>query len=100
MMCTHCFCGRPPAWVYNRQRYSLFLFSPRNSFRKTCRKLTASKWFDYSILIFIFANCITIAMERPTLADDSPERALLNVSNHLFTLVFFIEMNIKVKLQL
>ncbi|CAG5097992.1 Oidioi.mRNA.OKI2018_I69.XSR.g15322.t1.cds [Oikopleura dioica] len=96
MMCTHCFCGRPPAWVYNRQRYSLFLFSPRNSFRKTCRKLTASKWFDYSILIFIFANCITIAMERPTLADDSPERALLNVSNHLFTLVFFIEMNIKV----
>ena len=95
-MCTHCFCGRPPTWVYNRQRYSLFLFSPRNRFRVVCRKLTSSKWFDYSILLFIFANCITIAMERPTLAEGSAERKLLNISNHIFTLVFFVEMNVKV----
>ena len=55
----------------------------------------SSKWFDYSILLFIFANCITIAMERPTLAEDSIERHLLKISNHIFTSVFLLEMMIK-----
>ena len=55
----------------------------------------SSKWFDYSILLFIFADCITIAMERPTLAEDSIERHLLKISNHIFTSVFLLEMMIK-----
>ena len=34
-------------------------------------------------------------MERPTLHEDSMERALLRVSNHVFTVVFLLEMMIK-----
>ena len=36
-------------------------------------------------------------MERPTLAEDSIERYLLKISNHIFTSVFLIEMMIKGK---
>ena len=34
-------------------------------------------------------------MERPTLAEDSLERRLLRISNHVFTTVFLMEMMIK-----
>ena len=36
-------------------------------------------------------------MERPTLADDSIERRLLKITNHIFTSVFLLEMMIKGK---
>lgn len=39
-------------------------------------------------------------MERPTLAEDSLERRLLRISNHVFTTVFLMEMMIKGQLQI
>ena len=38
-------------------------------------------------------------MERPTLAEDSLERRLLRISNHVFTTVFLMEMMIKGQFQ-
>ena len=52
---------------------------------------------DFVILIFIAANCITLAMERPTIPPWSTERKILNVCNNLFTLVFTLEMAMKVE---
>lgn len=37
--------------------------SPR--FRAMCQKVIAHKMFDHVVLVFIFLNCITIALERP-----------------------------------
>ena len=35
--------------------------------RVFCKKLTSQDWFDFIILTFIAANCITLAVERPTI---------------------------------
>ena len=35
--------------------------------RRFCKSLTSQDWFDYFILLFIAANCITLAVERPTI---------------------------------
>lgn len=42
-------------------------FSPHRffRFRVMCQKVIAHKMFDHVVLVFIFLNCITIALERP-----------------------------------
>ena len=42
-------------------------------------------------------NCVIMAIERPSIPDGSIERKVIDVSNHIFTIVFTIEMCIKVK---
>ena len=51
--------------------------------------------FDFIILVFISANCITLAMERPNIPPWSLERKILSYLNHVFTIVFAIEMVLK-----
>ena len=46
--------------------------------RRKLQRLIAQKWFDYTILIFIFLNCITLAMERPAIEPDSVVSFLLS----------------------
>ena len=65
------------------------------SFRIWCQDVTSKGWFDFLVLIFIAANCITLAMERPTIPPWSTERKILTISNHLFTVVFTLEMAMK-----
>jgi voltage-dependent calcium channel T type alpha-1G len=65
-------------------------------FRMWCCDLTSQGWFDFVILIFIACNCITLAMERPNIPPWSFERDILNTANHVFTVVFGIEMYLKV----
>lgn len=55
-------------------------------------------WFDNVVLLFIALNCITLAMERPNIPPDSKERAFLSTANYVFTVVFAIEMFIKVNI--
>lgn len=56
-------------------------------FRVTCNKIISHKMFDHVVLIIIFLNCITIAMERPRI---DPSSAVSNVTsrtqarNHVF----------------
>lgn len=75
-----------------------FFFS--KSLRRICSQLAENKWFDYTILVFIASNCITLAMERPTIPPESYERVFLASANYIFTVVFTFEMAVKVSLNL
>ncbi|EPB80570.1 transporter, cation channel family protein [Ancylostoma ceylanicum] len=82
--------------LYKKAEYSLFCFGPKNPFRIRCLQLTQKKWFDYSILVFIGINCITLAMERPSIPPQSFERKFLTFSGYVFTFIFTLEMAMKV----
>ncbi|XP_026539051.1 voltage-dependent T-type calcium channel subunit alpha-1H [Notechis scutatus] len=85
-----------PKWCKNHEDWSLYLFSPQNRLRANCQKVIAHKMFDHIVLVFIFLNCITIALERPDIDPNSTERIFLSVSNYIFTAIFVAEMMVKV----
>uniref|UniRef100_A0A8C0VMG3 Calcium voltage-gated channel subunit alpha1 H n=1 Tax=Cyanistes caeruleus TaxID=156563 RepID=A0A8C0VMG3_CYACU len=85
-----------PQWCKTHEDWSLYLFSPQNRFRAMCQKVIAHKMFDHVVLVFIFLNCITIALERPDIDPLSTERIFLSVSNYIFTAIFVAEMMVKV----
>ncbi|CAI4233228.1 unnamed protein product [Auanema sp. JU1783] len=84
------------SWVGRRKEYSLFCFSKQNLLRTWCFNLTQNRWFDYFILMFIGMNCITLAMERPSIPPDSFERKFLIFSSYMFTAIFSTEMFLKI----
>ncbi|XP_049799603.1 voltage-dependent T-type calcium channel subunit alpha-1G [Schistocerca nitens] len=86
----------PRGCLKERDDYSLYMFPPRNRFRLLCCWFVEQKWFDNMVLLFIGLNCITLAMERPNIPPDSPERLFLSTANYVFTAVFAIEMFVKV----
>ncbi|CAJ0564538.1 unnamed protein product, partial [Mesorhabditis spiculigera] len=81
---------------YTRSDYALFCLGPKNPVRISCLRLTQKKWFDYTILFMIGINCVTLAMERPSIPPDSIERKFLNVTGYIFTIIFSMEMFLKV----
>ncbi|XP_062999326.1 voltage-dependent T-type calcium channel subunit alpha-1H [Elgaria multicarinata webbii] len=85
-----------PEWCKTHEDWSLYLFSPQNRLRATCQKVITHKMFDHVVLVFIFLNCITIALERPDIDPNSTERIFLSVSNYIFTAIFVAEMMVKV----
>lgn len=64
--------------------------------RRLCVWMVSRGWFDNIVLLFIALNCITLAMERPNIPPESKERSFLSSANYVFTVVFAIEMFIKV----
>uniref|UniRef100_A0A8C1G700 Voltage-dependent T-type calcium channel subunit alpha n=1 Tax=Cyprinus carpio TaxID=7962 RepID=A0A8C1G700_CYPCA len=87
---------KQPQWCRERVTWSLYLFPPQSRFRVTCNKIISHKMFDHVVLVIIFLNCITIAMERPRIDPSSAERIFLTLSNYIFTAIFVTEMTIKV----
>ncbi|XP_072532433.1 voltage-dependent T-type calcium channel subunit alpha-1H isoform X3 [Salminus brasiliensis] len=85
-----------PQWCKDHEDWSLYLFSPENEFRVICNRLISHRMFDYVVLVFIFLNCITIALERPNIQAHSTERVFLSISNYVFTVIFVAEMTVKV----
>ncbi|XP_062868964.1 voltage-dependent T-type calcium channel subunit alpha-1H [Trichomycterus rosablanca] len=85
-----------PKWCKTHEEWSLYLFSPQNKFRIFCQRLISHKMFDHVVLVFIFLNCITIALERPNISYLSKERRFLTISNYVFTVIFVAEMTAKV----
>ncbi|KAJ8263901.1 hypothetical protein GJAV_G00142880 [Gymnothorax javanicus] len=85
-----------PEWCETREDWSIYLFSPQNKVRLLCQNIIAHKLFDYVVLVFIFLNCITVALERPKIHQGSLERLLLTISNYIFTTIFVAEMTLKV----
>lgn len=65
-------------------------------FRHRCIVIVKHPVFDKIVLLFIALNCITLAMERPSIPPDSIERQILSISNDLFTVLFLAEMSLKV----
>ncbi|XP_017551404.2 voltage-dependent T-type calcium channel subunit alpha-1G isoform X13 [Pygocentrus nattereri] len=87
---------KQPEWCRQRSTWSLYLFPPESRFRVSCNKIIKHKMFDHVVLVIIFLNCITIAMERPKIDPKSAERIFLTLSNYIFTAIFVTEMTIKV----
>ncbi|XP_017160021.1 voltage-dependent T-type calcium channel subunit alpha-1H-like isoform X3 [Poecilia reticulata] len=85
-----------PLWCREHEEWSLYLFAPENELRLWCQKVISHKMFDHIVLLFIFLNCITVALERPDIHPKSMERMFLSVSNYIFTIIFVGEMMIKV----
>uniref|UniRef100_A0A7N6B8E1 Voltage-dependent T-type calcium channel subunit alpha-1H n=1 Tax=Anabas testudineus TaxID=64144 RepID=A0A7N6B8E1_ANATE len=85
-----------PRWCKEHEDWTLYLFSPENQLRAWCQRVISHKMFDHVVLVFIFLNCITIALERPDIQAHSTERVFLSVSNYVFTAIFLAEMAIKV----
>ncbi|XP_057681929.1 voltage-dependent T-type calcium channel subunit alpha-1G isoform X4 [Corythoichthys intestinalis] len=87
---------KQPEWCRQRDTWSLYLFSPESRFRFVCKNIINHKMFDHVVLVIIFLNCITIAMERPRIDPTSAERIFLTLSNYIFTAIFVTEMTIKI----
>ncbi|XP_021706158.1 voltage-dependent T-type calcium channel subunit alpha-1G isoform X4 [Aedes aegypti] len=86
----------PKNFVEERDLYTLYIFPEDNRFRQICSWFVNQKWFDNVILLFIALNCITLAMERPNIPPTCTERYFLSTANYVFTVVFAVEMFIKV----
>lgn len=62
-------------------------------FRLWCQRVIGHKMFDHVILLFIFLNCITIALERP---DIQPNSMVTHTSNlHSHVLAQFLQFTVK-----
>uniref|UniRef100_A0A674NVT9 Calcium channel, voltage-dependent, T type, alpha 1H subunit a n=1 Tax=Takifugu rubripes TaxID=31033 RepID=A0A674NVT9_TAKRU len=85
-----------PRWCKEHEDWTLYLFSPESQCRAWCQSVISHKLFDHVVLVFIFLNCITIALERPDIQPHSTERVFLSVSNYVFTVIFLAEMAVKV----
>ncbi|XP_078136114.1 voltage-dependent T-type calcium channel subunit alpha-1G [Sander vitreus] len=85
---------KQPEWCRQRDTWSLYLFPPESRFRILCSKIINHGMFDHIVLVIIFLNCITIAMERPHIT--TVERIFLKLSNYIFTAIFVAEMTIKI----
>ncbi|XP_062421539.1 voltage-dependent T-type calcium channel subunit alpha-1H-like [Pungitius pungitius] len=83
-------------WCKKRKEWSLYALSPQNRFRLFCKSVTSHNSFEYTVLIFILLNCVTIAMERPGIEAASKERMFLTISGYIFSAVFMVEMIFKV----
>uniref|UniRef100_A0A8C3IYI0 Voltage-dependent T-type calcium channel subunit alpha-1G n=1 Tax=Chrysemys picta bellii TaxID=8478 RepID=A0A8C3IYI0_CHRPI len=60
-----------PSWCKERDSWSIYIFAPHSKFRLMCNKIITHKMFDHIVLVIIFLNCITIAMERPKIEPHS-----------------------------
>ncbi|XP_055774853.1 voltage-dependent T-type calcium channel subunit alpha-1G-like [Salvelinus fontinalis] len=87
---------KQPEWCRQRDTWSMYILPPDSSFRMACNKIITHKMFDHIVLVIIFLNCITIAMERPRIEAYSVERIFLTLSNYIFTAIFVAEMTVKV----
>uniref|UniRef100_A0A4X2M1I1 Ion transport domain-containing protein n=1 Tax=Vombatus ursinus TaxID=29139 RepID=A0A4X2M1I1_VOMUR len=85
-----------PTCCRERDTWSAYIFPPQSKFRLMCHKIITHKMFDHIVLVIIFLNCITIAMERPKIDPHSAERIFLTLSNYIFTAIFLAEMTVKV----
>nr|XP_030143569.3 voltage-dependent T-type calcium channel subunit alpha-1G isoform X13 [Taeniopygia guttata] len=88
--------ARLPTCCTERDSWSIYIFAPHSRFRLMCNKIITHKMFDHVVLVIIFLNCITIAMERPKIEPHSAERIFLTLSNYIFTVIFLTEMTVKV----
>ncbi|XP_063362295.1 voltage-dependent T-type calcium channel subunit alpha-1G-like isoform X2 [Cydia amplana] len=86
----------PTGCLKEKEDWALYIFPPGNKIRQLCTWMVTRGWFDNIVLLFIALNCITLAMERPNIPPDSKERAFLASANYVFTVVFAVEMFIKV----
>ena len=62
-------------------------------FRSAVMRIVFNSWFDKFILLTIFANCICLAIEDPSLEEPDPIIETLDI---IFLLIFSVEMILKI----
>ncbi|KAK2111670.1 Voltage-dependent T-type calcium channel subunit alpha-1G [Saguinus oedipus] len=67
--------ARLPACCLERDSWSAYIFPPQSRFRLLCHRIITHKMFDHVVLVIIFLNCITIAMERPKIDPHSAKES-------------------------
>uniref|UniRef100_A0A7S1KN52 Uncharacterized protein n=1 Tax=Percolomonas cosmopolitus TaxID=63605 RepID=A0A7S1KN52_9EUKA len=82
------------AYRIAEQHRSLFFFSPRNPLRRILIRVTESPVFDFIIVVFIFLNCISLAMTNPSNSDTMTQ--VLDIVEWVFTGIFTLELVMKV----
>ena len=75
---------------------SLFIFDNTNPLRLSCAKLAQHKWFDQIILVCILVSSLGLALDNPLSNRDSSFNTVLGLMDLLFSIIFIIELVIKV----
>jgi len=75
---------------------SLYFLKPDNRFRVLCSRIAESKPFDNIVLACILTSSVTLAIESPTIGDDSPLRLALTIIDLVLNGVFTLELCLKV----
>uniref|UniRef100_A0A8C9SPC2 Voltage-dependent L-type calcium channel subunit alpha n=1 Tax=Scleropages formosus TaxID=113540 RepID=A0A8C9SPC2_SCLFO len=80
-----------------RPARSLFVFTLRNRFRRTCINIVEWKPFEIIILLTIFANCVALAVFLPMPEEDSNSRnSQLESLESIFLIIFTLECFLKI----
>lgn len=74
---------------------SLGCIRPDNNIRILVHKIQSSDIFEWSINILILINCVFLALNGPHVKDGSELFNALEILDIVFTIIFFIEMCIK-----
>lgn len=75
---------------------SLFLFGPRNPIRKNAHAIVNHPYFDTIILVLLTASTISVALDNPLVAPDSSRTRVLAWLDLLLTILFVLEVVLKV----
>uniref|UniRef100_A0A671PJU7 Voltage-dependent L-type calcium channel subunit alpha n=1 Tax=Sinocyclocheilus anshuiensis TaxID=1608454 RepID=A0A671PJU7_9TELE len=76
---------------------SLFFFTLKNPFRKTCINIVEWKPFEIIILLTIFANCVALAVFLPMPEEDINNTNLtLESLEYIFLVIFTLECFLKI----
>ena len=67
-----------------------------NPLRQFAIKIASSPRTDHIIIAIIVANCVTMAMDHPRIDPDSDIRLLLDLVDFIFTIIFTVEMAMRV----
>ncbi|KAL4645856.1 dihydropyridine-sensitive L-type skeletal muscle calcium channel subunit alpha-1-like [Arapaima gigas] len=80
-----------------RPARSLFLFTLRNRFRRTCINIVEWKPFEIIILLTIFANCVALAVFLPMPEEDTnSSNSKLESLESIFLIIFTLECFLKI----
>lgn len=78
------------------KKSSLFIFSVRSCIRLRCFKIISNQWFENFILIIILVSSVTLGFDNPLENPDSSQKRFLSFMDVFFTILFTIEMILKV----
>jgi hypothetical protein len=80
----------------NREEYSLFVFSPRNRFRRICTTIQRSKAFRAFILTCVVINSIFLAADEPGRDKARGLETAILASDITFSVIFSVECIVKI----
>eukprot|EP00760_Papus_ankaliazontas_P006678 PhM_4_TR13136/c0_g1_i1/m.95968 len=80
----------------NKSHASLWLIPFEHPVRQLCLQIVRHRWFKALILFSIFLNSVTLAADQPTVTNPSWLTKTLSISELIFTIIFTVEMVLKV----